>query len=84
MSKKKDFPMNIGMSSILLIFVVLCLASFGILSIAVPLLIQQGCKKPVHGREKHFCEPHCTGYDKGYAYLRYDGGGCRDGVCGLS
>lgn len=34
MSKKDNFPLNIGMSSILLIFVVLCLISFSILSIA--------------------------------------------------
>lgn len=34
MSKKNNFPMNIGLSSILLIFVVLCLVSFGVLSIA--------------------------------------------------
>ena len=33
MDKKKNFPMNIGLSSILLIFVVLCLVSFSILSI---------------------------------------------------
>lgn len=33
MNKKKNFPMNIGLSSILLIFVVLCLVSFSILSI---------------------------------------------------
>ena len=33
MDKKKSFPMNIGLSSILLIFVVLCLVSFSILSI---------------------------------------------------
>ena len=34
MAKKTNFPLNIGMSSILLIFVVLCLISFSILSIA--------------------------------------------------
>lgn len=34
MNNKKKFSLNIGMSSILLIFVVLCLISFSILSIA--------------------------------------------------
>lgn len=34
MSSKKKFSLNIGLSSILLIFVVLCLISFSILSIA--------------------------------------------------
>jgi len=32
-TSKKNFPMNIGLSSVLLIFVVLCLVSFGVLSI---------------------------------------------------
>ncbi len=33
MNKKSDFTMNIGLPSIMLIFVVLCLVSFGILSL---------------------------------------------------
>lgn len=45
-SKKKQFGMNIGSASILLVFVILCLVSFAVLSI----VSANADSSPFHGR----------------------------------